>query len=501
MTASLAMAAACGGGEDAAVGTTSPAVTSTSTTAPAEPATTTTSTPRDPTTTSAPPATTDDRFDPACVEREPAGPAVAPDHPALEDFAPLGAEPVVQLVLPTMAAASPAPWTRASASRIPGGMLVLIRPESWSGASTPNVLVAVDADGSIRWQRCLDPAPDVVRVAGVGNPTEMILGWSTYGPAGLVDATYELWSLADGRPSRTWGEALAASGITGPAASNHTQQWVGESSLLVLRPDGSRGIDASDALLVVDPATMAMRAIPYPPRTVGLLLDAVDLRVASDGRLIALEAVSGVPGGRATAVERDGGWSTSSADLDAALPVRGEFSYAASPPVLLGLDATGSQRWQREDVVAKPTEGFDVATQGGVVLASACSAGPSEDEWCPGPKLIAVDADTGSTLWQRDGHWAVSVIGDGRALVSGPRSDAIGATPPPPPVWTMIDLATGEQVGTTSWTEPWHFGIGCCEDPLGASLFGGVVLTYDAESVELWYPAEATTPLRRVDLG
>jgi hypothetical protein len=49
-----------------------------------------------------------------------------------------------------------------------------------------------------------------VRVADNGDPDELLVGWNTYGPEGLVSSEYELWSLADGSFVRTWDEALAA---------------------------------------------------------------------------------------------------------------------------------------------------------------------------------------------------------------------------------------------------------------------------------------------------
>ena len=95
----------------------------------------------------------------------------------------------------------------------------------------------------------------------------------------------------------------------------------------------------------------------------------------------------------------------------------------------------------------------------------------------------------------------VSVIGDGRAMISGPYVDVAGeANPPPSPPWSMIDLATGEQVSTTTWSEPWRFGIGCCDSPEGAALAGGVVFTLDDKTVEMWYPEALTTPLQRIQL-
>lgn len=108
---------------------------------------------------------------------------------------------------------------------------------------------------------------------------------------------------------------------------------------------------------------------------------------------------------------------------------------------------------------------------------------------------------TGRTLWQRDGRWAVSVVGDGRAMISGPYELVTAPPLPPPPPWFMIDLATGDQVGPHTWTDPWSFAVGCCDSPEGASAARGVVFTVDERSVEMWYPESVSTPLRRISLA
>lgn len=65
----------------------------------------------------------------------------------------------------------------------------------------------------------------------------------------------------------------------------------------------------------------------------------------------------------------------------------------------------------------------------------------------------------------------------------------------------LIRLATGQQAGTRTWSEPWHFGIGCRDEPTRADLSAGVVFTANADTVEMWYPDALTTPIRQVSLG
>jgi outer membrane protein assembly factor BamB len=245
-----------------------------------------------------------------------------------------------------------------------------------------------------------------------------------------------------------------------------------------------------------------MRVVPYPPGELGRPLDAVQLDVTDDGRLIHLDQSAAVPGGRVAAVESGEGWSTAVGDLHAAVPVRAQYSYASERQELVAIDSQGAKLWRRDDVLTIPAEGFHVALDGNVVLAAACSDVPDIDgDWCPGRKLLALDAATGRTLWERKGAWAVSVLGDGHVLIAGPFETEVATPAPDPARWTMIELSSGNSVGDHTWTVPWSFGIGCCDEPQGASRSGAVVFTVDDDTVEMWYPEARSTPLERVSLG
>ena len=150
-----------------------------------------------------------DGFQPACVERDATKVTSPEGDPALEVAGLLGVAPVVQLRLPTSRWGGIEDTSRVRVWRIPGGMLVELRPYN-DGSLPVGALLAVDADGTIRWQRCTDRLPDIVRVAQTETSTEFVVVWETYGPTGLVRTDLEVWSLADGSTSRTWDEALAA---------------------------------------------------------------------------------------------------------------------------------------------------------------------------------------------------------------------------------------------------------------------------------------------------
>lgn len=307
----------------------------------------------------------DAAFQPACVDRSPeAGAATADDDPALDTLQPLGAEPVVQVELPRVVGGRGGnDWIRAGVQRIPGGMLLALRPhDSWANA--PGVLVAVDADGSVRWQRCLLPMPEVVLVSDRGRPSEFVLARSVYDATGLVDTHLEVWSLADGRRARSWDEQLRAEAITGPAAAHRLIIWWGERSLLVLGAGGPRPVAPSDAVLVVDLETMAMRTVAYPPTELGLPLDSVRFGVTDDVRLTTLGVDDSTGREFVRAVEVPGGWSTDAAALAAATGPDVRFAWEVTDQPLVGVDAQGVERWRRDDVLAIRAEGFMVEVVG-----------------------------------------------------------------------------------------------------------------------------------------
>lgn len=475
------------------VSTTPPTVTSPSTT---EPATTAAPTTDAPTTTAAP--VTVDAFEPDCVERGPSRPLPALDTSGLETFGPLGDEPVVQVLLPRVVVDDVADWVRVGAFPVPGGLLLVLRP--YSGLPEVAMLTVVDTDGAVRWIRCLDGPAPIVNVAPDGGEGAMAaLSWITYDAKGVASSRIELWSLADGALARTWDEVLADAGVPTVATADLGLVYTGAADLLVVAASTNRPATADDRLYLVDPRTAAVDLLPFPPTLIGTPLDQVQLSSLPDGRLARFGEANGLNSGRVLAVQDGDSWSTDPADLDAARPVYANFLYGDQRQALAAFDGTGDELWRRDDLLAVPAEGFAVAVETDVVLARVCTGPPSEDgsDFCPGAKMVALDAATGTTLWEREGWWTASVVGSGRALMNGPFDTGSGVSPP----WRVVDLRSGEQVGERTWTDPWRFGIGCCDDPATVTWSGGVVVSIDEETLELWYPEARTTPLVVVDLA
>ncbi len=437
-------------------------------------------------------------FEPACMDRDPSSPTVPDGDPALDVLGLLGEEPVVQLELPTVHNRDLDDTVRPKVWRIAGGMMVSLQPYNDSSIGL-GVLMAVDADGTVRWQRCPERVPSLIAMSEASTAKEFVVIWITYDSTGPVRTDIEVWSLATGSISRTWNQFLADSGITGDATSNRTFLSWGGNPVLVLGPQGPRPGEATDTLLVVDLATMAARVLPYPPSAVGRSVDQLQLDYTADGRLLVLDQSGGGSLGRVDAVESAGGWSTDAGALDAAVGMRVDFDYGVQPPTLHAVDAQGRERWRRDDLLAPPREGFHFAADADVVLVDACAQiDPTADVPCSGERFVAVDVQTGRTLWSRPGSWAATAVGDGVAMVQGPYG---GMADGEVPDWTMIDLSTGRPVGTRTWADPWRFSIGCCDEPARVYRSGGVVFTVDSETVEMWYPDQQTTPLQVVPFG
>ncbi len=490
---------ACGGSDaDPSVGgsntigsaTTAPPTDASSTTV-AEPSTTaspaTTIASTVPVTTPAP----DDGLAPRCVERgpgrEPLAPVVLPDT-----LGPLGAAPVVDLSLPTASTGGLVDdWPRTGAITVPGGVLVWMVPNN----ATTDVgrVVAVDADGVIRWQRCLDRRPSMVLAAAQSESGEaLVLSYTV--SSGATTWLWEVWSLADGRVTRTLDDLVAASGVTGPVAGQRTPVYgvygmVPDALLLAPERDGAADLSAA-ALLRIDLATMTATPLAMPP----IPMEGNSLGTLPDGRLA-------VFGGRilgslyeVVAVQQGEGWTVDRDALQAARPAAVTFDYGVdgSGEALVGFDAFGAELWRRADLTPIRAEGFTVEGDGAVAVASTCGPRASVDDiGCPDAAIEGVDARTGRTLWRLEGQYGVSIVVDGVAFTTGPFDPGVAA----PTVWTMIDTRTGRPVADDQrWGEPSWFGIGCCDSPEVAWVDGSVVFTVDEVHLQVWYPRQLSTP-------
>ncbi len=509
LLAAVVMAGAACGSSDADPSVGSSNTTGTTVTTPSTEVSTTTdavptsSTDLPTTTESTAPGTTlapDNRFTPGCIER---GPSRAPLPVAAlpETLGPLGAAPVVDIALPEVNMPDgTSDWSRTSAIAIPGGVLLWLMP--YNSPTDVGMVAAVDADGAIRWQRCLDWRP--MRVFADARPEsgEALVLWFDNTSPGGFEPRWEVWSLADGQVTRSLDDVVAASGITGEVAGYRTALYGIALDDLLLAPAVDGNIDMSvDSLLRIDLATMTASTVTMPP--VALTGYGDDFASLPDGRLVAfgpqvLGAVRAV-----AAVQEGDGWSTDPAALQAARPAVVEFGpyLDGGDQPLVGIDAFGTELWRRADLNSINGEGFRVALDGDIAVASTC--GPrdtSGNDWCPDAAVEGVEARTGRTVWRLDGNYGVSIVADGVALIAGP-FDSDPSTIEPT-VWTMIDTATGRQVADDQrWADPYSFGIGCCDSPNRAWVDDGVVFTVDEVDLQVWYPRQFSTPTATTSLG
>jgi len=507
LIAAASLVAGCGesgGGSSGTAATTAETTTAVTTTvaAPVTSSTTTTVETTAPSTAveTVPPTTipANGVFEPACIDRGPTRPQPTAT-PMPDALGPLGAGPVVDLALPQLQLPDgTTEWSRTSAVAIPGGMLMWLAP--YSSSADIGMIAAVDADGTVRWQRCLGWRPNQVFASATSTSGEALVMTVASTMTGGFASDWEVWSLADGTVSRTIDDVIAASGVTGDAASYRTLLYGWQLDDLLLAPEVEGNIDMSgDALLRIETSSMTASVVKMPPVPLSGMGDEID--ELADGRLIALGERTSLGSRSVAAVQVGNGWTTKPAALRAARPVAVGFAFlddGASEP-LVGMDALGKELWRRPDLNAVRAEGFRTAVTGDVAVARTCGPlDPTGEDWCPSPAVVGVDALTGRTLWRFDGQYGVTLVSNGLVMMVGPFGDATATLS----TWAMIDARTGELAAADQhWADPWSFAIGCCDSPESAWIDGSAVLTVDERDLQLWYPRQATTPTVRVSLG
>lgn len=468
-----------------------------------------------PATTSAPPTTSvpsstapstpavASSFQPACVERTPSR-STPPQFgdTAVETFGPLGAAPAISVTLPQAAANQDGFMGPASAAaeRIPGGVVIAARAAD-SFTFPGSILSAVDLDGVVRWQRCLDRTVRWMRAAPASaEPTTIWVQLDASDGGAPMATTWELISLDDGTSVGDLAQFAAASDIE---LGDRTAVLAELGDVLVLGPsDDAAPITAASRLVWLDTAAGTIEELPYPPGTDGLQRYQVDLRVV-DGRLFHVGQLPATYRNVPRAVVADGQWATDAEILADSWGTYVEFGNDYGPDgtelppppegdgmvtlALQAYDSLGRELWRRDDLVSPMREGFQLARDGDVVVAAACSSVPAGV--CEDGTLVGVDAATGETRWALDGERGVTLIADGHAMVAS--LDGSGNE-----VWTLIDTATGEPAGDDqTWTEPGAFSQECCgggEFVWAAALDGVVVATRDA-TMNVWLPASLSS--------
>ena len=218
-----------------------------------------------------------------------------------------------------------------------------------------SMLVAVDHDGHVRWQRCFDDRITSIAAAPASERARRGGG----GDLGYVDDEFRMsWrsiSLADGLPTSTLTDHLGGLGLPDHVVTEwRTGVVVGDPA--VFGPDGAHVVDVDvDRLTVVDLSDMSVTAIPLPPEFEGHPAGELQLAIGVDGELLrmglARDLVHRVP----NSVWDGATWSTDPARLRAAWPTTAGYGY--QPP------ADGGCRCSRRTTRSARCSG-DVTTSG-----------------------------------------------------------------------------------------------------------------------------------------
>lgn len=499
----LGLVAACAddGSEPIAAPVTTEAADATTTTG--APTTTTeaaTTTEPTSTTTTAPVAPEDVPYwSTACTEVAGDAGATSESDPATEQFTTLGAAPSLDLVMPdVVTSAGPYP-SIATASRIPGGVLVGVYPtDYWPTVEEilySSSLVAVNDDGSIRWRRCFDDDFETRRFSVAPAELEPDVAW-VFGTA---------WD----EPLRIVGVDLATGADVDfpvPLAdlAEFGERGYGSSRFVVLGPrSGSGLVFDGDRLVVVDTLDGSTTDVPVPPSWIAneggwlYLLDADP----ADGEVVIADR-SPLPG-ESAALFVDGSWTQDPALQRELLPMRVTETFG-EPFELRLFDGAGDLVWSVPDFHSVGREGFHWVVADDVVVAMRCPEWGT-DGYCgwvgdepPKEEMVGFDVDTGEALWTKDGSYAVPVLAGNTAIVTEWSDDTIASSG-----YVLLDLRTGERIGPDG--DPWPEGSfveECCGGYVyvHTELDGGVVIVTNEEHVRVWYPPELTRPTLTVDL-
>ena len=344
------------------------------------------------------------------------------DESALSTFGRLGSSPSIELTLPAgNADAQPV----VDVERIPGGMLFAIGTDADS--SSASRVLAIDHDGTVRWQRCVPTGVSGVRVADAELlPADAVIAATTSDGG----RRYQVLSLADGSISDAFAAVEPPSGwtrdefLTAPTIG-------GDDRFVAISPDAMTDTVARVAL--IDLTDMAVVDVPDPPSAGSSYLE-----LRAGGTLVQyLYGETQRPGPVAVLV--DGTWRTDDASIVAALAPTVTYDYDVSGdeiPSLQLSDALGNVIWARPDVPTIMMEGFHDVIVDDVVVEVGCFE-TDEITGCARFVTGAYALATGETIWQQDGFGDVAASGDGLALMT------TGADESGTWVWSIVDVHTG----------------------------------------------------------
>lgn len=482
LAASLLLASACGSSRPAAGPATSgggPAPTTETTAADTSGRSGTTDTAAD--------SGAAGRWDTPCRELRGTTAGAGLSYDGVSDrFGPLGPAPLLDVVLPTVAAAGPDDdrQVQAQAARVNGGVVVSVTADRGQ-PDDASVVAVVDRDGARRWVRCL---PGTVLDVWVAAPrlqpaTALVL---LFPPGGTSTAQWSLLALDSGETVPGFAQGAAAAGLDAGALADALVASESPSSVLLRsHSTDSNGGVTTGPVARYDLVSGAFTAIPPPPDGFG---DG-DLALGQ-GDDVVLSSYS-QPG--VTAVFHDGAWRTDDASREASGPDRvwfasGEANGGVGPRPLQAVDGAGRVRWQNAELTDPSMEGTMVITDGAVTVANVCTADAAAGG-CDRFETVGVDTTTGAVRWRLPGFRGVAAAADGWALLSdnGLVGDDNGT---PATGWMLVDDRSGAAAAPDQrWSGADAFARGCCGDiERWVERVGGAVLAGAPGHLRVWYP-------------
>ncbi|TDT17452.1 hypothetical protein BDK89_3062 [Ilumatobacter fluminis] len=415
-------------------------------------------------------------WNPDCVERTSGAATLGSIDQALTQFTTVGAEPTLDLGVPTIETRNGSESPLLSPVVVPGGVALTLYGQSLDGTDAITVEV-VDLDGAVRWRRCLE---------GVGWPRALVPAgrqlWLAAGDGEALLLPFDLSTGADFSPPFSTGDRTI-DGILGDR-------------VLVGVPWDAGVIDADSRLGVIDLDGFTATDIPYPDVAIGTPSDRVRYElIEGDGAL--LVAATPIDGSLPETVWTGEAWSSDPDDLRS-LPPTLRIPYGEDS-VLELLDGAGDVVWSEPGFHHISREGFASAVSGSVALVMECltwtdGAGCQwlDENTPPDEQLVAFDLETGERLWSRPGGQAFAALDGNRGIVTAD----VG--------WELIDLRTGERVddvAVAAWPQDDIFFNECCGagDYIWTRLDGGVLFEATGDRLRVWLPPEASTPTITTD--
>lgn len=434
-----------------------------------------------------------------CVDRLGATGATYEFDVQLGTFTTLGVMPSLDLLLPFVETSGGTVGSSASTAVIPGGVLVGVYPPSaWPTPETlaSSSLVAIDADGTVRWRRCFDEVESRLFLVA---------------PAVLEPTTAWVITSAWDEPLQVLGvDLVTGADVAFPAdVSSLDQVGVGDRFMVLGQRREVTEIVAGDLLSIVDLLDGTTWEIPYPPTAVGEPADSVwftvhDVSPTDDEFVL----VDGYPSsGEVRSVYADGSWTENVQTYRDVLPPTATETFG-EPFELRLRDGAGDLVWAVPDFHGISREGFHWAVADDVVIAVRCLEWDSEgycgwsDDGPPPEELAGFDIDTGQELWTLSGYRAVPIIDGNRAIIThDDNGDGVADNG-----YVLVDLLTGERADTDSeLSDTWPVGAfaqECCggDEFVHVEQAGAIVVATDEEHIRVWYPPELTFQTASVDL-